>query len=345
MNKKRLLANGLLVLFSTALSLLVLEQSYRVYIFGSAGFSINKMNSLQNLGVSGLLKPSNHSEIIYELKPNLNTYFKLAKFKTNSKGLRDKDYNFSKSGDIFRVAVIGDSVTMPSGVEIEESYHSLLEEKLNNEQKKLTYQFINFGVGGYSLRQYLGVIRFKAQEYDPDLIMVGFCPQNDHFIPPNKRFEQQYKIKPATYPFFQFHIIKRAKQRIFKNKNKRGKRKINNAVPFSEEQKKYMSHIFSEMKAYSMEKNIPIIIIYLDNKYNERYASELRELVVDNGLYFVNVSLPFKGTNVNEYMIYQKRKEGHPNGRANRIFAETLYDYLNLNSGNKKNFLYEKKND
>ena len=37
---------------------------------------------------------------------------------------------------------------MPAGVKIEESFHSILEEKLNKEQRDVTYQFINFGVGG-----------------------------------------------------------------------------------------------------------------------------------------------------------------------------------------------------
>jgi len=335
MNKKRLLSNSLLLLFSTALSLLVLEQSYRVYLFGSDSFSINKMNSIHNLGVSGLIKPSNHSEIIYELKPNLNTYFKLAIFKTNSDGLRDKDYNFSKSSNIFRVAVIGDSYAMPAGVEIEDSFHSLLEEKLNKEQRDSTYQFINFGVGGYNIRQYLGVIKFKAQEYDPDLIMVSFCPSNDHKIPSNEIFRQQYKVKPETYPFFQFFVIEALKRPIKRLifANNKNKRKINNTVTFSEEEKKYMSHIFSEMNSYSKQTHIPIIIIYLTHRYNERYADELKDLVVNNGLNFANASLPFKGENIDEYNIYPT--DGHPNAKANIIFAEELYDYLNLNSGEK----------
>ena len=129
-------------------SLLVLEQTYRAYLFGGASFSIDRMNSIHGLGISGLIKPSNNSEIIYELKPNLDTYFKLTKFNTNSNGLRDIDYSLSKSGGVYRVALIGDSFTMPAGVKIEESFHSILEEKLNKEQRDVTYQFINFGVGG-----------------------------------------------------------------------------------------------------------------------------------------------------------------------------------------------------
>lgn len=165
------------------------------------------MNSFNKMGVSGLLKSSTHSEVIYELKPYVNTLFKLASFKTNSNGLRDKEYEIAKPVNTFRVAVIGDSYTMPAGVKVEESYHSLLEERLNKEQRELTYEFINFAVGGYNLRQYYGVIKYKTQEYDPDLIIVGFCPNNDHRIPQNEIFEQPFKPKFRTYSNSHYEIF------------------------------------------------------------------------------------------------------------------------------------------
>lgn len=308
-------------------SLLVLEQAYRTFLFGGASFSIGRMNSIHALGKSGLIKPSNNSEIIYELKPNLDTDFKLTKFKTNSNGLRDKDYSFSKSGSVFRAALIGDSFTMPAGVKIEESFHSILEEKLNKEERDMTYQFINFGVGGYNLRQYLGTMKSKAIEYDPDLIIVGFCAQNDHRIPPSKIFERPYKVKPTTYPFFKSFVLDKLKG-ITNNK-----RKIDNAETFTEGRKNYVSNIFSEMEAYSKQNNIPIIIMHLSNQYNKVYAKELEELVVENGLIFADVSLPFAGKDFGEYIIYPT--DNHPNGKANRIFADELYGYLNPILGNK----------
>ena len=190
-------------------------------------------------------------------------------------------------------------------------------------------------LGGYGLRQYLGTIKFKATEYDPDLIIVGFCANNDHKIPPSKRFEQPYKVKPTTYPFFKSFVLE-ALKRITKSK-----RKIDNAVILNEERKKYMSNIFTEMKEYSKQNNIPIIIMHLSIQYNKVYANELEELVVDNGLNFADVSFPFAGKDISEYMIYPT--DNHPNGKANRIFAEELYGYLNPILGNKEMFLFEKK--
>jgi hypothetical protein len=339
MNKKKLFTNLLLLLFSTTISILALEQSYRFYLFGNASFSINKMNSINGLGELGLLKPSNNSEIVFELKPNMNTYHKLVEFKTNSAGLRDKEYSVAKTEDTIRIAVIGDSFVLADGIGIEETFHSLLEERLNKEQGDITYQFINFGVSAYSLRQYLEVMKHKAIDYDPDLILVGFCPRNDQYIPE----EQKYRDVPKTNSFFHFYSIQ-----AFIDVSKRGtyydddiyymEKELARNEPFSDKQKRYMIQVLSEMNDFSEQNNIPIIIVYLDIFYNEKFASRLEEIVLKNNLYFVNASLPFKGQGYDEYIIYPI--DSHPNGKAHRIFADILYDYLFLDS--EKKYLLKK---
>ena len=337
MNKKSLFTNALLLIFSTIISILALEQAYRFFLFGNASFSIYKMNSINGLGELGLLMPSDNSEIIYELKPNLNTYHKLVEFKTNSAGLRDKEYSITKPEDVFRVAVIGDSFVLADGVKIEETFHSLLEERLNKEQGDITYQFINFGVSAYNLEQYLAVMKYKAQDYDPDLILVGFCPRNDQYIPE----EQKYKDVPKTYSFLHFYSIQ-----AFIDVYKRGtyydddiyymEKELTRNEPFSDKQKRYMTQVFSEMNDFSNQNNVPIIVVYLDIFYNEKFANKLEEIVLKNDLYFVNASLPFKGQDFHDYIIYPV--DSHPNGKAHRLFADVLYDYLFLDKENNNLF-------
>jgi len=332
-NKRNLFTNVLLLLFSTIISILALEQSYRFYLFGNASFSIYKMNSINGLGELGLLRQSDYPEIVYELVPNTNTLHKLVILETNSAGLRDKEYSIAKTDDDFRVAVIGDSFVMADGIAIEETFHSLLEEKLNNERRDFTYQFINFGVSAYSLRQYLEVMKHKALEYDPDLILVGFCPRNDQYIPE----EQEYREVPKTYPFFHFYSIQ-----ALIDISKRGtyydddiyymQKELTRNEPFSGKQNRFMTQVFSEMNDFSKQNNIPIIVIYIDIFYNEKFADRLEEIVLKNDLYFVNASLPFRGKDIDDYIIYPI--DSHPNGEAHQLFADVLYDYLFLDKNN-----------
>ena len=338
MNKKNLFTNGLLLLISTAISILALEQSYRFYLFGNASFSINKMNSINGLGELGFLKQSNHHEIVFELKPNLHALHKLVNFETNSAGLRDKEYSVAKTDNTFRVAVIGDSFVLADGLEIEETFHSLLEERLNKEQGDITYQFINFGVSAYNLRQYLEVMEHKAKDYDPDLILVGFCPRNDQYIPE----EQKYRDVPKTYPFFHLYSVQ-----AFIDVFQRGtyydddiyymEKELARNEPFSGKQSRYMTQVFSEMNDFGQQNDIPIIVVYIDIFYNEKFANRLEEIVLKNGLYFVNASLPFKERSYDEYIIYPI--DSHPNGKAHQLMADVLYDYLVLGNEENKNFL------
>jgi hypothetical protein len=81
---KRRLANFLVLLASSALCLFLLEMAYRFYLFGWDMFSIEKVNSMHEIGVSGLLQASPYRDLIFELKPNQDTHFKLVPFVTNS---------------------------------------------------------------------------------------------------------------------------------------------------------------------------------------------------------------------------------------------------------------------
>ena len=327
MNIKNLATNILLLLVATAISLLALEQSYRFFMFGSASFSIQKMNSINGLGEIGVLRQSSNPELVFELKPDIDTYHKLVELRTNSVGLRDKEYSLAKPANTFRVAVIGDSYTMADGVAIEETFHSLLEEQLNVAQHEVNYEFINFGISGYSLRQYFEVMQDKSMAYEPDLFLVVFCPRNDQNIPD----EKTYRDVPRTYPFFHFYSID-----TLRDLYRRGsyydddvanmEKELTRNAPFSDAQRRYMTQVFSGMGGFSHQNEIPVVIVYLDVFYNEKFADKLEEIVLKKDLYFANLSTPFEGTEIDDYIIYPI--DSHPNGAAHRIFADVLYEFL-----------------
>ncbi len=346
MSTRRLAAILSVLLVSGVLSLLGLEASYRLYLFGWDALSIAKVNSVNKLGPAGVIQPSPYSEIIYEFRPNLESHFKLVPLNTNSQGLRDNEYSIAKPDRTFRVAVIGDSFTIPAGVRIEEAYHTRLETRLNQERSDVSYEFINFGLGGYSLRQYLGVLKHKAMSYDPDLILIGFCAANDHEIPSEKKFHRPYRVKPKTHPFFThsfaleqfvkqlsryFEAREKARTKAEKRKTGKGKGKEQKRTKaaYSKEEVRYMSSMFSLITAIGRENDIPIVVVFLSHRYGEkrfRQAAELREIVRDHGLLFVDTTPAFEATDFDDYTIYAIDK--HPNGKANQLFADRVYAYL-----------------
>ncbi len=121
-----------------------------------------------NLDANACLTVNN--ELLKEFKPNFITSFKGDSLTTNSFGLRDKQYSLLKPLGSFRVALLGGSYEMGSGVGNEENYPALLEKYLN-ENSKSPIEILNFAVGGYHLPQQLYLLNHKVFQFKPDLII------------------------------------------------------------------------------------------------------------------------------------------------------------------------------
>ncbi len=277
------------------------------------------MKSIKSLGHSGVMRAASEDSIVYELKPNIDSHFKLVHVKTNSKGLRDKEYSIQKPTNTFRVAVIGGSFTLGAGVEIEDTYHSLLEDRLNKESGDLQYEFINFGVGAYRMRNKLGTLKFKVLDYDPDLVL--FVLDGSQFT--DKRY-RKFVPKYTINSFFISYVYKLiSKNKLFKSKDKRASEFIESQI----NQLNLFNDALRELSVISKNYNIPICIVVLDHDYlHLDLGNKIKILVEENNLYFANTLPAFKDTNFDKFTIY--RVDFHPNAQANKLFAESIYNDL-----------------
>ena len=323
---KTLFGNLCLLAVSVVVSLLLLEQGYRFFLFGWKSLSVAQMNSLHGIGVSGLLQASAHEDIVYELKPGLRTSFKLTPFATNSRGLRDDEYDFAKPTDVFRIAVVGDSFTMPSGVALEEAFHTRLEHRLNRESTAGRYEVLNFAVSGYNLRQYVAVIEEKCSFYDPDLILIGYCPQNDH-KPQRWKFQSEYVVKEVEHAFFRSFAWQGLRTGWgFGFKKWEGETAIVRK-PRPKHQR-YLTEYLERLRDYSRVKAVPVVVVQLDIRWTEIpfLEQKLREL----GMPSLNATLPFQDKDYRDFIV--SPLDPHPNGAANEIFANAIYNFLALNT-------------
>jgi lysophospholipase L1-like esterase len=218
-----------------------------------------------------------------------------------------------------RVAVLGDSFTLPSGVAIEDAFHSLLEDRLNSDNGTVRYEFINFAVGAYTLQQYLSTIRYKALEYDPDLILIGFCAGNDHKVFLPDRFPDRYRPKGRTYPFYGSFVVNAVTLKLQESQEEEERGRL------TDRQARYLERVFGELAALSEAEGIPVVLIYLSNQ--EENYKPIEKLALANGIeHFLDVSSAFRGTNLSDYRILPI--DNHPNAKAHQIFADRIYEYL-----------------
>ncbi|MHC4845952.1 MAG: hypothetical protein ACYTCU_07300 [Planctomycetota bacterium] len=144
----------------------------------------------------------------------------------NSYGFRDREWDpprrsdsgaWLKDGEVFRVAIVGNSMTYGTSVPIEQTYGRVLEERLAAElaargdpRRALV---MNFAVQGYVFEQMARVYEDSIRPWRPDLLIV---PMHPHDIAPmgpsadDPDYEfRQWILRSGTYDLLQRHVINR----------------------------------------------------------------------------------------------------------------------------------------
>lgn len=118
---------------------------------------------------------------------------------TNAHAMRDTAVDQQKDADVYRIAVLGDSYAEAVQVEIDQTFWSVAEAKLNACQAAGTkrVECINFGVSGYGTAQELLTLQHRVWDFQPDMILLAFLPYND--VRNNSA-----QLEPETYrPFYE----------------------------------------------------------------------------------------------------------------------------------------------
>jgi len=117
----------------------------------------------------GMLRFSDDIYLGWELQPG--------RLDHNAAGFRGREYDRAKPPGVWRIAVIGDSVTYGLGVTGAEAYASVLEARLNSAGPG-RIEVLNFGVPGFNPYQEYTLLTSRVQTFDPDLVIMTFTPDD-----------------------------------------------------------------------------------------------------------------------------------------------------------------------
>lgn len=105
--------------------------------------------------------------LLYTLKPQWKADF-------NSRGFRDVERSKAKGQGVFRMAIVGDSVTMQMDIPFEKLYARRLERLLNEVSPDRAVECPIFAVTGYCGAQALELMKETVLDYEPDAILWQF---------------------------------------------------------------------------------------------------------------------------------------------------------------------------
>jgi len=123
----------------------------------------------------------NIKELKYFFEPEANTVKKetnklyKTKYTINKDTLNERlNYPIKKEKGVYRIMVLGDSLTYGKYINTDKNWTELLEDKLNKDFKCSNikkFEVINLGVDGYDINYMVERYKARGEKYNPDLII------------------------------------------------------------------------------------------------------------------------------------------------------------------------------
>lgn len=111
----------------------------------------------------------------YDFYPSVNSTYKGASFRTNRWGMRDKDYALKPPRGVYRIALLGESMSLGAGVPQEQTFETVLEDRLNREEptaSRRRFEILNFSVLAYGILQNVAVTERKIFPFEPNSVLL-----------------------------------------------------------------------------------------------------------------------------------------------------------------------------
>jgi len=162
-----------LLLASLLLVVALGEVVARVFWLQLVGVSLERPEPVLPEGVS--LEDLPRLEAISELnEPNQRGIHNGVYYRTNSMRMRGPEISLQPEAGVLRIAVVGDSVAMGSGVPEEAAYAARIGPLLEAARPALRVEVVNAGMSGLDAQRIMGRRDFVDRVYHPHVIVYGF---------------------------------------------------------------------------------------------------------------------------------------------------------------------------
>jgi hypothetical protein len=276
---------------------------------------------------SGAVRPTNDL-LLYELVPSLDRSLKDAPFETNRWGMRDQDYEQSPAPETYRIALLGGSVELGSGVKHEETFEYLLEKRLNVENaggRHKRFEILNFSVGGYRILQQVIVLERKVLAFKPNVLFCVVHSGDDGRLFPVNKFAPP-RVDPEQ---FEYEGLKEILHRAGITRPVRSQRAARRLAPFREDT---ILWAYREMAEISRRNNILPVLIVLPTWPGVDDADKAVPLIqAAEQAGFITLSLTDVYGNAKGIDLQVAPWDRHPNARGHELIAEGIYRVLQKN--------------
>jgi hypothetical protein len=274
----------------------------------------------------------------------------------NSKGLRDREFPYEKPASTRRILCLGGSFTCGYGVDAEQTFAKVLEQRLNSDDDQSeNWEVLNGGVGSTGTAHQLAFFKSEGYRYSPDILLLCFSQATDfwdniisglysledgrlvkHDAPrtPSRRIQKLARWIPAyTSLFAKSHLLNFVKARMSQHHYRDLAERIQmpedvSAVEAAEEE--LTRHLLIAMRDACAEIDCRLVVtaIPLPNTwgwYDE--TVELIDFMEAQGIPFVDLSSVFRAAADKGIQIAYP-KDLHWTQDGHRHAAGCLHDFF-----------------
>jgi hypothetical protein len=260
---------------------------------------------------------------ITELVPNTRLMFHGAFFSVNRWGMRGRDYEQLPPPGTYRVAVVGPSFVMGSGVADSEVFVQLLEDRFTQEQARGPYsafEFLNFGMAGHSALQELWIFESQALSFQPNAVLFVSHQREEDVAVRNLANRIQHGIE-LPYDYLD-DLARRAGVEA-------GMAQVDierRLRPYGPE---LVSWSYERLVSLSRERDMVPIWVFvpiLEAPLAEEERVKLTQQAEEAGFVTLDLSDVYEGFDLGALIVAEW--DMHPNARAHALIADRLYEKL-----------------
>jgi hypothetical protein len=254
-----------------------------------------------------------------ELAPHAAAPFKGVMLRTNQWGMHDQEYALQRPPDTFRIALLGASHTMGSGVDRDATFEAVLERRLNGRSDQTDqrhFEILNFAVYGYYATEQPGVLESKVLQFAPDAVFYVGHPEDAKRMV-HDLATRLHKGQPLPYEFLS-DVARRANV----NANTPPRLLHRRLEPFGDE---LLTQVYERLVATCRARGIvPVWIrlpMVLESPVDPDLARDI-ERAEQAGFVVLDLSGVYDGHKQEELWVAEW--DAHPNAKAHQLVADRL---------------------
>ncbi|MBI5185166.1 MAG: SGNH/GDSL hydrolase family protein [Nitrospinae bacterium] len=263
--------------------------------------------------------------------------------KLNSRGLRDYEYSLEKPEKVFRILVLGDSMTFGQGIEeLGNTFPKKLEAYLNKGAEGVRFELINAAKPGWGTDNAMYYLYEKGFDFNPDMVLLNYY-HNDVPTPGLYSCDSEDRdLVPSSWKGLHAFVNKMELYKLLKARVNRLLEKTGKKPSFEEctlriydsrgwEMEKIFIdaiHIACEIKNVKLMLSVVPVINKLGDEYPfSRPHNMLREYCEKRDIAFVDLFEPgFKGEKASS--LWVSPEDWHLNEKGAEIAAQALFKRL-----------------